>query len=132
MRAKVLLLVEHRLGVELTVLATIRLTGNNIRSRIAMISLKIVASGLALLGSSMPVSQASGAMPVNGLAPAEARIGDNVQHVWCGPYRCWGPGWRRWAIGVGLSAWGYRPGAWGYRPWGWGRLWAYGTGWWSC
>lgn len=93
-----------------------------------MFSLKTAAFALALLGSSMLVGHASAAMPVNGLAPAKAQIADNVQHVWCGPYRCWGPGWRRYA-------WGYRP-RWGwrggyYRPWGGGYgRWAYGTGWW--
>jgi len=76
-----------------------------------MASLRTAAFALALLGSTMMISQASAAMPVNGLAIAKAQVADNVQHVWYG-----GPGWR---------------GGWGYRRWGWGRGWGYGYGRWG-
>jgi hypothetical protein len=89
-----------------------------------MASLRTAAFALALLGSTMMIGQASAAMPVNGLTPAKAQIGDNVQDV-----RWWGPGWRYGRWGYGYRRWGYGYGrGWGYRHWAWG----YGPGWRGC
>ena len=80
-----------------------------------MTSLRMTAVALGLLGSSLAISEASAAMPVSGLTPAEKQISANVQNArWvCGPYRCgWRPGW-----GWRGAYWGYAPGWRGWRRW---------------
>jgi hypothetical protein len=84
-------------------------------------SLRMTAVALSLLGSSFAIGEASAAMPVNGLGPAENQISANVQDVrWvCGPYRCWWrPGWGPGPYWRG-PYWGYAPGwhGWGWRRW---------------